>query len=137
MLLWQDSAGGQSPTAPALEAHGAADQYAAALLSGASVSNQALAQSTRKQRGICWEEFSQLMREMGDWLQRQPLDATPVDIVAYCAGHWVVQHGESVLSSGSVCPAPSSLESMLSQLSAVFKLHGRCGEWGLHPQVCK
>ncbi len=70
-------------------------------------------------------------------LQRGALDATPADIVAYCSGHWSVQHGETVLSDGSIRPAPSSLEFMLSQLSGVFELQGHCGDWDLYPGVSK
>ena len=123
-LLWA-AAGGGSRVAPATSAAQAVDEYALGLLAGATISNQALAESTRRQRGSCWDEFSAWMEQLRSAPQRGPLDATPADIVAYCASHWTIRHGESMLSDGSIRPAPSSLDAMLCQLSGTFELHGR------------
>ena len=134
MVLWESAAassGGHAASPPAVTP----EQYATALLSAATTSNLALAASTGKQRWQCWSEFEAWMSSLHDALQRGPLAATPADIVAYCEQHWTVQHGETLLDDGTVRAAPSSLESLLSQLSGVFELQGRAGSWDLHPEV--
>jgi len=133
-VLWESAAsrnGGQAGSSAAA----APEQYAAALLSAATTSNLAVAASTGKQRGQCWAAFKAWMSSLHDALQRGPMAATPADIVAYCDQHWTVQHGETLLDDGAVRAAPSSLESLLSQLSGIFELQGRTGSWDLHPEV--
>jgi hypothetical protein len=74
-LLWQSA--GEGCQVPLLVSPArAADQYVAALLSAATIRNQALAASTRKQRGLCWDEFCAWMEVMRPVLLRGALEAT-------------------------------------------------------------
>jgi hypothetical protein len=68
-------------------------------------------------------------------LDRSPFQASPADIVAYAECHWTKLHGETRLNDGSIRPVPSSLEGMMSQLSGMFQLFGRSGNYDANPEV--
>jgi hypothetical protein len=61
--------------------------------------------------------------------RRNVTSAVPLDIVTYMEGDYVPNHGRTVLPTGEVVPAFSTVKGCLAALKRLFDLHGRTGPW--------
>ena len=56
----------------------------------------------------------------------------PSDVMVFLNWVWFPHHGKTVLDTGEVMPAASSIRGVMPALEHLFSIHGRSGEWGIH-----
>lgn len=105
-------------------------------LGAASISYGAVTHQYQRRKAAAFQEFAAwyttMMQALG--IPRSPYAALPEDLVLYHQQHWIPVHGETMLA-GKLWPAPGSLTSNFSMLSAIFEARGRTGLHSSETQV--
>jgi len=102
----------------------------------ARISFGAVAEQYQRRKAAAFQEFSSWYVPMAEALgvQRSPYAALPEEVVLYHHSHWIPRHGETLLG-GRTWPAPGTLTSNFSLLSAIFEAQGRTGNYSAETQV--
>ena len=108
------------------------EQLAQGMAAAAAVAQQSHAADHEGDVHLWASRFSQFLTELPPLhggMQVTMADATPAELLAFCAMKVVPEHGRTVIRDGSHVPAFSTLKGVLSFLRYAFLTIGREGEW--------
>ena len=76
------------------------------------------------------------MQEFSCWLTQLPaawdknlMNCTPADVIAFLESHWLDTHAGTQMPDGSLISSPSGLNQCLSSLTTGLALLGRVASW--------
>ena len=77
---------------------------------------------------------TQLAQELSQFLHRLPhqpslSDCSPEEVLVYLEEHYLLRHARTILASGQLVVAPSTISNVLSHLRMIFKEVGRGELW--------
>lgn len=107
----------------------AAAAYQAGLQLAAQRERDRWEPATIQKREQISQEFAAFLQCLPASWGRSIHNCGPLDILAFVELSWVHKHQGSWLPNGSKVASPSGHSGMLSHLSTMFRLIGRCGPW--------
>lgn len=124
-----------SPGSSSMSPQSLAQEYYQGLQQGAATIAAHRKMATNAAGSKAWAEFSQWMTERAGITGRGAWDATPQDLMVYMETHWLLRHGELLLSDQQLHASPGYVRGTLSHLSSIYQMAGKETAWDNSTQV--